>query len=646
MLEKLKAHYSMTSPASVYDEEALTALELAGRTAAKVNEVVDAQNNLEQETDARLNEQNDYLHKTLQDHAADINHISFVTMPQKVEQEIAEKVNDGTFDAAIDNYAGNLTERLDNFFANTVPGSTNLDAELIDMRVDALNNTHYSAGTAVRTITGDLYKRLNAISKFETTPVEPVETSNMVVNKTGENLAEYGYSRLYNVKAGEQYLVTSYYGFAIPDVVFMCEDKLDPFIGYAHTNDGEMKRNKFTEVINVPFPATQMRVNWANNAGEPELIQVRKITGYRADFSDYEWFIDESLKPLRGLMPIYTDLEPVQSKVAHIFKRQTNDQIWTIFVDSAQAALYRIQFYNVLPGQRIRINSAANFGNVQYFLFNSQSTGELDSNTTSKDIFLYVEAGTGDTVEYRTDELIVPIGADCVGVSYINGTPDVEVVSDYDGVKPWNGLTCLCIGDSLTEANETAALKYHDHIHAKTGLQIINQGVSGRGIMRGYDTNTNYMSQVVKYTGADPDVILIMASGNDNQYIRSKLGDVDDAIGDNTYCGYFNQLINLCMNKHPRSRICVISSPPWKGSHPTNVDCGMDVMSRTLKAMCERWGIPFLDLYRCAGINPELAGHINAYYKNDKAGVHPDADGHKVLASPICAFLESVIGCS
>ena len=38
-------HYSLTNPASIYDEEALTALELAARTAGKVNEVIDDNNN-------------------------------------------------------------------------------------------------------------------------------------------------------------------------------------------------------------------------------------------------------------------------------------------------------------------------------------------------------------------------------------------------------------------------------------------------------------------------------------------------------------------------------------------------------------------------------------------------------------------------
>lgn len=47
MIDKLNNHYSMTNPASVYDEESLTALELAGRTAKKVNECVDAFNELD-----------------------------------------------------------------------------------------------------------------------------------------------------------------------------------------------------------------------------------------------------------------------------------------------------------------------------------------------------------------------------------------------------------------------------------------------------------------------------------------------------------------------------------------------------------------------------------------------------------------------
>lgn len=50
-------HYSFESIPSVFDEEALTALELAGRTAHKTNELVRAYNKLENETDKHLESQ-------------------------------------------------------------------------------------------------------------------------------------------------------------------------------------------------------------------------------------------------------------------------------------------------------------------------------------------------------------------------------------------------------------------------------------------------------------------------------------------------------------------------------------------------------------------------------------------------------------
>ena len=46
-------HYSLTNPASIYDEEALTSLELAARTAGKVNEVIGDNNNFKTEQEQK-----------------------------------------------------------------------------------------------------------------------------------------------------------------------------------------------------------------------------------------------------------------------------------------------------------------------------------------------------------------------------------------------------------------------------------------------------------------------------------------------------------------------------------------------------------------------------------------------------------------
>lgn len=130
-LNPLNHHYAMENPTSVYDEEAMTALELAGRTTAKVNETVEAFNKLETETNKHLAQQD-----------ADI--------PVQVANKVQEHINRGSFDHQIDLYAGGLENRVDNLLAKVVPGSTTMDAEIIDGRTDPDGYAFQNIGNAIR----------------------------------------------------------------------------------------------------------------------------------------------------------------------------------------------------------------------------------------------------------------------------------------------------------------------------------------------------------------------------------------------------------------------------------------------------------------------------------------------------------------
>lgn len=141
MIEKI-GHYSLTERASVYDEEALTALELAGRTAAKVNECVKAFNELDKDVDKRLDAQDAEVGKRLDEQDA--------SLPEKITQQVDKFVKSGMFDEAIEEHIGELEERLDNLVNNVPEGSTTMDIEVIDIRLDADGKTHNSAGEAVR----------------------------------------------------------------------------------------------------------------------------------------------------------------------------------------------------------------------------------------------------------------------------------------------------------------------------------------------------------------------------------------------------------------------------------------------------------------------------------------------------------------
>lgn len=106
MLEKIN-HYSLTSPATIYDEEALTALELAGRTAAKVNECVDQVNEVTTSLPGLIDKEVEvYLEKGAFDEQID-----------KHQQQIAMEVEESRL--AMQNQLGNKLDKGS-------PGSVNM----------------------------------------------------------------------------------------------------------------------------------------------------------------------------------------------------------------------------------------------------------------------------------------------------------------------------------------------------------------------------------------------------------------------------------------------------------------------------------------------------------------------------------------
>lgn len=127
MIEKLSQHYSMTNPASVYDEEALTALELAARTNGKVNEVVEEVN----------------------------------TIPDKVEKAIDDVLTGGTFDRLIDSKLDNISERLENLSGHLTDTSSKFDAEIVDARIDSEGHVYENLGAAVRGLEAQTKREIN-----------------------------------------------------------------------------------------------------------------------------------------------------------------------------------------------------------------------------------------------------------------------------------------------------------------------------------------------------------------------------------------------------------------------------------------------------------------------------------------------------
>ena len=110
-------HYAMESPASIYDEEAMTALELAGRTAVKVNECVEAFNNHEEHT-------HQVIEEFKQDTSEDV-----AQFKQDTNEDVAQ------FKASVNDHIADQDQDIDeavSYMKNNIRAST--ADELVSMR--------------------------------------------------------------------------------------------------------------------------------------------------------------------------------------------------------------------------------------------------------------------------------------------------------------------------------------------------------------------------------------------------------------------------------------------------------------------------------------------------------------------------------
>lgn len=291
---------------------------------------------------------------------------------------------------------------------------------------------------------------------------------------------------------------------------------------------------------------------------------------------------------------------------------------------------------SVKEGDRFQITSAMSWLMFRSYLIADASGNIIEHNPIEE-----------DSAKTNRDYLVtIPTNGVTLYVHQQSGyTTKIEKL--VSSTQPNVGLSLkgkkwVCIGDSLTEHNLRATKNYHDYIAEATGIEVVNMGRSGTGYKRTEDEGFAFYQRVANIP-TDADVITIFGSGNDNQFVGSALGKASDS-GTETLGGCINTTIDAILAKMPMAVIGIISPTPWIGYSPNNKGNVMDVYSELLKEICTLRGIPFLDLYHCSGLRPDDATFRSLAYSRDEGnGVHPDENGHKLIAPRFKAFLETLV---
>lgn len=226
----------------------------------------------------------------------------------------------------------------------------------------------------------------------------------------------------------------------------------------------------------------------------------------------------------------------------------------------------------------------------------------------------------------------------------------------YVSSNDWSNKTWLMVGDSLTDKNIRAAISYYDYIADDTGINFINKGHNGQGYMRG---TWFYNALSDDISGSDFDFCTFFGSGNDCYYWDGSevqpytdaqwpgiLGSVSDT-GTSTICGNINRTFDRFIELYPLKKFGVITPTPWEeqsNGDGTINGTHMDDYVNKIMEICERRGIPYLDLYHKSGLRPWNEAFRNAYYSNDEGGgVHPDSNGHKWIYPMFKEFLRQFV---
>ena len=593
-------HYSIENPSTIYDEEALTALQLAGRTVAKVNECV-----------KKVNEVNPTLEKFKNE-----------TIPAETAKAVEDHIKNGAFTKELDEYTKGLqgqidenNDRLDNLILN----SGDSTPEVVDMRVGVIGN-FATAGEAIRdqlrvlVQTGDQTDDI-IMSYKDIVYDEYYHNTTGAITKVEDGDGEFARSKhLYPCKGGTLFTMhaDNYYLEEGHIVWINCFDINGGYLGRVlpiYNGHTEVKATlPNTAFIGFTFGGYYIRT------AEPEHIHFMKLGTVK------------------------------DQGIAYPFNKHGDEYAYleNAFMGGNSRLTFDYDTYGVCVFKTEGVKSIYVNSTLLYnAIFFDETNGNLSHGEE------YTVHGLGRLYTVPDEALYVVINIPYSGKDE-NGNPTAYIALTMEEGGELNGKRILCVGDSLTwldgrsvaEANNTQLVGWQAELR-KRGAIVDTTASSGatlavdptgsgavclcQQIVASYVTPEKYPD----YTLSGYDVVIVMGGTNDIR-LGVSAGSKDENVSNDFY--------NCCLSIidcNSEAKV-FMGSPLFSKSEARPMATVFDFVE-SMRQACQMKGASFINLCTDSGFNNGTIDDLTY------DGTHPNRLGMKQLGRVIANHVEAHI---
>jgi lysophospholipase L1-like esterase len=235
-------------------------------------------------------------------------------------------------------------------------------------------------------------------------------------------------------------------------------------------------------------------------------------------------------------------------------------------------------------------------------------------------------------------------------VDWDGDTQTITIVSENPLINSTVGFIgdSICYGTNYSGGYAQLMSEYND-------LTAYNEGLGGATIARNVKWSTDSDGNrpcIIDMLDALPDDLdyVIIEGGVNDFWAGVPIGELSDSgkYDDLTFAGSLETLFSKAKNDYPSSKLGFVIN---HDAFTYNAEDNYAPYYEMIKAACDKWGIPYLDLYAQnnteTGVNVKDSEQCKLYFEsNDRPngdGCHPNRLGYEVIyVQPMTEWMKSI----